>query len=418
MISVLSHRQQLNGNKWFWLLLAAIILNACSPKIRPTPPPPPKPPVTTNKPPEAPKPPAPKPVLVKTSVISLILPFELDRLDLSTNATRQGLSSANLAIDYYQGFKLALDSLALNGFNYKLQVYDSKGDASQAHSLALNPKVRNSDLIVGPVYPESMQAFNAAYTGSKPIISPLSPANPAQFKMPNLVTVTPPLEYHAWRVAQYIYNDMHVRKVFILRSGFSDENKYLVPIRKALDSLGKKHIRIVYLTVVHGKLDALIPQLSATAENVFIVPATSQEFLTVTLRALDQLATTHPVTLFGHPNWAKASFLRPELLQRLKTCITTTDNVNYRSAETVSFIKRYRKVFHYEPGEYAIKGFDEGLYFGRLLATTPDAFTNLNRNSFDGLHNRFNFIKEDGYGWINTNVTLLQYQNFELKPVE
>ena len=50
----------------------------------------------------------------------------------------------------------------------------------------------------------------------------------------------PPLEYHAWTAAKYLEDKIDPEKVFILRSGFSEENEYIIPFKKAIDSLGKK----------------------------------------------------------------------------------------------------------------------------------------------------------------------------------
>jgi ABC-type branched-subunit amino acid transport system substrate-binding protein len=414
MTSVRSHRLQSSGNKWFVFLLIGLILGACSPKIRPE--------NTPHKAAEVKKQPQPvvipKIVAPKVSSIALMLPFNLDQLDLSVNASYANLSKADLAIEYYQGFKFALDSLTAKGYNYKLQVFDSKDTAPQARALAINAKIRSSDLIVGPVFPESVTAFTSSFTANKIVVSPLSPAPPAEFKSNKLVTVIPPLEYHAWAAAQYIDSRIKPKKVFILKSGYSDENKYIIPFHKAIDSLGKKKITVTSLLVTHGNLDALLPQLSTTDENVFIVPATDELFLIVTLRSLQKLAQTYPVTVFGHPNWTKLNFLKPDLLQDIKTHITTADNIDYKSPVTISFVKNYKKIYHTEPSEYAIKGFDEGYYFGTLVNAGADSLAHLDKAGYKGLYNQFNFIKTPNYGWVNTHVTILQYQNFELKKVE
>lgn len=312
-----------------------------------------------------------------------------------------------------------MDSLTTQGYNFKLQVYDSRDDASQAHSLAINPHVKNSDLIVGPVFPESIKAFTASLIGSnKPVVSPLSPAAPLQFKDNNLVTITPPLEYHAWRTARYIKERIKPVKVFVLKSGYSEETKYTAPFKKAIDSLSHRRIQVIYLTVIKGNLDAIMPQLNNKVENVFVIPATDQAFLTVTLAALEKLTQAYPVMVFGHPNWSKLTFLHPQQLQKLKTHITFTDKVDYHAAETSRFIKVYRKAYKLEPGEFAIKGFDEGYYLGTLLSTDVNAFKSLNKSDYDGMHNQFNFIKTANAGWVNTHVDVYQYQNFELKQVE
>jgi hypothetical protein len=418
MISAPNRLQPLSGNRWLLFLIIALIAAACSPKLRPVAVQPretaPVNPVAKTQPNENKpvKPPAPK-----ESTISLLLPFGLDHLAPGSTYTTESLHEADISLGYYRGFKLALDSLTGQGYNYKLVVYDTRGEKAMAHSLAFNPAVRASDLIVGPVFPDDMKTFTAAYTGAKqPVVSPLSPAPPSTYKNAQVITMMPPLEYHAWAAAKYINDKVNPEKVFILRSGFSEENDYLVPFKRAIDSLSKNHIKLVTFTVIHGQLNALLPQLSSNDKNVFIIPATDQHFLTITLRALDSLHSSYPVMVFGHPNWAEYSFLKTDLLQRLDTHITSADHINYKAPNILAFMQQYRDTYHTEATSFAIKGFDEGLYLGQLLGAGD--LKNLALSDFSGLHNRFIFQKKAGLGWINTHVDVYKYANFELKKVE
>jgi len=283
MISAQNHRLLLSGNRWLIFLITILLAGACSPKLQPVAPAP--------KPVEQPAVKAPEvkpPVKVepKVSLISLILPFDLDYL--KTGYSSAALTKANIAVDYYQGFKLALDSLTAFGYNYKLQVYDSRDLPSQAHALAYNPQIRASDLIAGPIFPEDLKAFTDVLTSPrKPILSPLASASPATFKNQNLITAIPPLEYHVWATADYIAATIKPKKLFILKSGYSEENEYIVPFKKAVDSLSKKRIKINQLTVVRGRLKVLEPQLSLTEQNIFVIPSTNEPFLMVTLLTLD-----------------------------------------------------------------------------------------------------------------------------------
>lgn len=359
-----------------------------------------------------------KPAEKKVSDIALLLPFGLDHLSAgSSSYTTVTLKEADIALDYYRGFKLALDSLAGEGYNYKLQVFDSRGEKAQSHSLALNPAIRNSDLIVGPVFPGDIKAFTSAYPNSKQqVVSPLSPAAPATIKSQNLVTMTTPLEYHAVSAARYINNNIKPKKIFVLKSGYSEENSYIVPFRNTIDSLSKKSTQIVYLTVIHGQLGSLIPQLSKTSENVFVMPATNQHFITVTMRGLDSLAASYPVTLFGHPSWVNYTFLKADLLQRLNTHITSSDHVNFKDAGIMAFSRIYRAAYKIEPTMYAMKGFEEGMLLGKQLAEADgQSFLPV---SFNGLLNEYHFQKKPGIGWINTHANVYKYTNFELKKVE
>jgi len=413
MTSAPNRLQPLNGNRRLLYLCIALILGACSPKIRPAQAP------IEQKQPEKPvvvSPPA-KPAPPKTSVVSLLLPFGLDHIGTGSPYTSESLREARIAADYYRGFKLALDSLTFFGYNYRLQLYDTKDNAAQAHKLAYDPTIRASDLIVGPIYPGDIKAFTSVLVSArKPIVSPLAPESPSTFHNQNLITVNPPLEAHAWRAAQYISNRLKPQKIFVLRSGYSEEEDYLIPFKKAIDSLSGQRIKIVTITPIHGQLRPIIPQLSSTQANVFIIPSTNQAFLTVTLHSLDTLLRNYPVTTFGHPGWQHLTFLSPQLLQHLKTHITSADDVDYRSKRLNNFIRDYLNAWHTEPSAYAIKGYDEGIYFGSLLG--KDSLKNITQTGFNGMHNDFRFEKKSGLGWVNTHVHLLLYSNFELKQVE
>jgi len=418
MTSAPSRLQPLSGNRWLFCLAVSLFFAACSPKLRPVAvqPKPAEPANPSVKQPakevKPEKPPAPA-----VSTISLLLPFGTDHLAVGQSYSPVSIKEADIAIAYYQGFKLALDSLAGQGYNYKLQVYDTHSDKSQARALGYNPAVRASDVIVGPVFPDDMRAFLGANSSPKqPIVSPLSPAAPSTLHSAQMITMMPPLEYHAWAAAKYIKDKIDPEKIFILRSGYSEENEYILPFKKAIDSLGKKHIQVVTVTVMHGQLGPLRSQFSSANKNIFVVPATDQHFLTVTLRALDSLRANYPVAVFGHPSWVNFTFLKADLLQRLDTHITSSDHIDYKAQSIIAFMRLYRETYHTDATAFAIKGYDEGRYLGEQLAVGN--IKNLAQAHFNGLHNDFIFQKKTGMGWINTHVDVYKYANFELKKVE
>ena len=128
MISVRNHLPPSSGNKWLLFLGIAMLAAACSPKVRPVVAPPK---TETEKPGTKTEPPKPKPLPARQSSIALLLPFGLDHLNAGASYTDAGLKQANIALDYYQGFQLALDSLTSYGYNYKLRVFDTQASANQ-----------------------------------------------------------------------------------------------------------------------------------------------------------------------------------------------------------------------------------------------------------------------------------------------
>jgi hypothetical protein len=403
-----------SGNKWPLFACIALVIAACSPKVRPvTTTQKPNPPVVKKEPEKV----TAKPASSQPTSIAMLLPFDLDKLGGGYDANT--MASANLSLDYYQGFKLALDSLTSKGYNFKLQLFDTKDQQAEAQQLGYNAAIRSSSLVVGPVFPDDIHAFADILSGPpKLIVSPLSPSSPSNIKNANLVTVATPLEYHAWSAAYYVNDHYKPKKIFILRSGFSDENNYITPFRKTIDSLSKSKTHVISSVINRGQLNNLVPQLSSTEENIFVVPSTNQQFLMVTLHSLDSLSQRYPITVFGHPAWSKFTYLKPDMLQRIKTHITTSDKIDYKSPDVAAFIKAYRRAYHLEPTHYAMMGFDEGMYFGALASSNPDGLKSLEQNDYSGLLNQYHFIKKPGLGWINTHANMLEYHNFELKKAE
>lgn len=416
MISVRNHLPPLSGNKWLVFLGIALLATACSPKVRPVAAPPK---TETEKPEAKPQPAKPKPLPARQSSVALLLPFGLDHLNPGSSYTDVSLKQGLIALDYYQGFQLALDSLTSYGYNYKLRVFDTQASANQSRKMAFNPNIWGSDLIIGPIFPDDLKAFAQPLSGPrKPIVSPLSPAAPTTINNPNLVTIIPPLSEHAVTAAKYIYKRLQPAKVFILKSGFTDENDYIIPFKNTLDSVSKGRIKIIQTVIVRGQLASLIPQLATSSPNIFVIPSTHQAFITIVMHALDSLSKRYPVVLFGHPSWEKYSFLHADILQRLRTHITSADKVDYKAAATVNFMAQYRKRFHVEASEYAIKGFDEGMYFGKLLGENNGDIRNMTKADYNGIHNDFHIVKRPGIGYVNTHVSVMDYRYYELRKVE
>ncbi len=395
-------------------------MGACSPKITAPAKPPVLPPVVV-KPVEKPVEQTPKPLPKITEInkpqmlISLVLPFGLDKINVSTAMLPQ-IAKSNLALDYYLGFKMALDSVAvLQGGNFKLQVYDCSDDAKITNALILKKEIKNSDLIVGPVFPNSIKSFsNLSKTLKIPLVSPLAPSNPNTFNNPYLLTVNNTLNQHAFVAAAFIKNTLKPKKILLIRSGQADEFKYANPFKKGLDSLAKG-LPFAEVGIKAIGYQNISLYLSPTGLNVIVLPATNETFLETVFKELDKLSLTFKIAVMGHPNWEKATFLNIETLQRLNTYITLSYSVDYKSFDTNTFVKHFRNNNNQEPSEYAFKGFDTGFYLANLMVKEgKNYFLALDENQYKGLHNQFNFIKNNDFGYYNGNVMVLKYQDFEL----
>ncbi|MES3017303.1 MAG: ABC transporter substrate-binding protein [Bacteroidota bacterium] len=413
MILVPNRLQRSSGNKYLLILCLIVVLSSCSKKI------------TTVKtegvkiPPVGQK--AEEVPAVKRDInhsMVLLLPFELNTINLRTAGAKE-IGKSEMAIDFYQGFKLALDSLSRNGHNYKLQVFDTQEQEARIVNLARAASVNENDVIVGPVFPDALSTFSEFFEedNSKVIISPLAASMPAQFKNPHLVTINNSVDQHGWKIADYINRNYRPEQVnvVLVNTRKTDDEKFAAPLRKYIEELSKGRLKIIERPNAIG----LQTYLSTSKTNIVILSSSERAFLIPTIDKLFKLTTeNYKVELFGHPNWTKATFLEGSKMQALKTKLSASYFVDYKANNVKHFIARYRDEFGFEPSEFSFKGFDIGYYLGGLLEKYgKDYARHITAEAYTGLHNDFRFSKDPSSGYRNTELMLLTYRAMELQPI-
>jgi len=314
---------------------------------------------------------------------------------------------------------MGLDSAAAStGLDFRLKVLDTKDNAVQISNLIKGGQLNGSDLIVGPVFPDGIKFItNYSIANHLPVISPLAASHPDEFNNPNLISVVNNIELHAQKIGDYIrraYNSQNTIVVLINPKKSTDE-VMAVPLRKYFQE-GKG---IAYKFQEYSSVYTMETKLLADKQYVVLMSTADRQFVVATLDKLAKMKTKGlQVSLFGHPNWIKQNYNTAKL-QLLNTRITSSYYINYKSSEVIRFVKAYRKLNSFEPGEYAFKGFDIGLYFGTVFSRYGYNYLKyLPAEKYTGLHNSFSFIKEERLGYINTSLTLLEYKNYALKPIE
>jgi ABC-type branched-subunit amino acid transport system substrate-binding protein len=350
--------------------------------------------------------------------IVLLLPFQLNTINLKTSK-KADLNKADLAIDFYQGFKLALDSLSIGGHRYDLKVFDTQNTETQIVNLALSSSVKNQDLIVGPIFPEGIRTFSEFSDLGKILqVSPLAASMPSGFNDPNLVSINNSIDQHALKIAEFVikqYKSEDVQLVLINTQKTIDA-RYSNFIKRYINELSGSGFRVIERPNVIG----IEGYLSRTKNNLVLITSSDRSFL---LPAIDKLYNLKnqqfKIELFGHPDWMKARYLNPEKMQALNARISTSYFVNYKTQDVKNFVARYRSEFGMEPSEYSFKGFDTAYYFGTLIEKYGELYPDyLIKEIYKGLHNEYRFVKDPKYGYRNTSLMLLRYQNFELQLVK
>lgn len=407
MISVLNHLRRLNGSKL--LILVFFLLASCSTKV-----------VKVNKPKKVPterekevvvepkKPEIQKPKNVK---LALLLPFDIRETEIN----KKGTERASMAIEFYQGFLLGVDSVLNSGTNINVQVLDTKNADQSMGGIIRQSGVRNADLVIGPVFPESLKQLNLI--SQQFYVSPLAASMPDEFNNPRIISMIPSIRLHAEAIYKYISHKYPPSNlIVVLINSKTEESEQLGAIlRSNLAVDNAKYTFQEYISVA-----GLETKLQKSKDYVVLISSSDKDFVASSLDKLNKIKSRlkYPIDVIGHPNWIKQNYNTGQL-QALNTVISTSYFVNYKRAGVTEFLKKYRAAYQFEPTEFSFKGFDTGYYFARLIARYgKDFIGHLPKEKYVGLQNNYSFYYDPALGYMNTGVSLVKYKNFALVPID
>lgn len=410
--------------------------------------------------------------------VALMIPFYLDEADkLQFNYSSQPdklLSERPFSfLQFYEGFLMAVDSLITSeGLKLDLYVYDvvqSMDDVAQALS---DPKLRSSDLIIGPFFNQGFEVVSRfAREHNIPIVNPMAQRSEIIEGFPNVIKVKPTPDSQYEQVAQLISEHYPDAKVFIYRAqswtNQEESRKMRQSIEKHLKpsvaianqriySLAEKRSRryegpggitpyirvegVQFSTSQLGETlyDASIFEnpvtefvynndsvrefrrhASSVRDNVIIAISDENVFAMELVNKLNQVADTFSIKLVGLPNWKNFDNLFTESLLKLQMHHLVPGHIDYNTLQAEKFIYNYRMRYNAEPGTYAFEGFDIGWYFLQALMRYGDGMLDCLPHFYPQLsQTRFHFQrKNEASGLENEFWNIYRYQNHQMAPL-
>ncbi|MFD1770031.1 ABC transporter substrate-binding protein [Sphingobacterium suaedae] len=420
MTSVQNHQQQLSGNKLFLALGIALTLGACSPKVGVL-----KSPdhrggnigsTTTStdkqsskKESETTKEAVTKKKELLENSISLVLPFQLDRLTPHV-LSKEDVKRSAIALDFYQGFQLGLDELAKQGKSFSLNVIDSRDNETQSMMIAKSEDIAGSNLIVGPVYPKEISAFGTGLSDKGVLqINPLAASKASEFNLPNLVSLTPSIDVHTKAMATRVAKDYSVGDAIIIyNTSDNDGRQFLSGFISELKRV-KPSIQVISVSSVAQLNDAL----TVSGTNRVVAGTTDKYQLRTLLNGLDKKTSETYVTinLYGHPLWDRIDFSSYTNFANFNPVISAESHLKNWANDVKRFKNSYYTLFGVNPSDHSYKGYDAAKYFGGLLAKYGNSYPEyITKEQFVGLFSSYDFDRNEQWGYINHAVSFKVYK--------
>lgn len=360
--------------------------------------------------------------------IGVFLPFYSTVEDTVKHEDGYVNPKSKIALDYYWGTKLGLDSLK-NDTNFWAEVYffDTQNNMDTIKALMAQDSMHTFDLFVGPLYRTNYEYVSQfAQQFGIPVVSPVKISSRVLLDKSKTIKVYPGEPAQIIHLAKYVVNKFaDSNLVFLNTARFAEQDNA---------KLFKKHANQVLLEM--GRTDTIneFPMYTVSKQRILktlkdsthyniVMISENQAYVSELLTILNDVYLSRrgiTFSIFGPEKWSTYDNLETSYWMNLDIHVATIRYVNYQDESMEDFIRSYRNRYQAEPTEFSMLGFDVSYYFGKaLMAYGPYVDKHLPELKWQGVTTNFDFIQvgaESGYE--NQGMFIYHIKDYELELVK
>jgi len=358
--------------------------------------------------------------------VVLMLPFYLNQVEevadttykQSEKLTKALHEKAQYAIEFYQGFRIAVDSLVRKGLNLKLLVKDSRNDSAHTTELLTDTSLLQADLIIGPLYYKNFQLVaDFAKKHQINIVSPVKLSNKILLGNPYVSKVSTSDPVLNRFMGTFIYDSLRFDHLLLAYPDHVEERKRVETIKKEYYQLADRNADSMEANplnevILNEETELIKAKMDTGLMNTIIVPSDDQAFVTQLLTNLD-LMEDYRIKVIGTSAWESFQSLDVDYLNKLNVHLVIPEFIDYLSQEVQDFENLFYQQTNSLPNEFAFLGFDVGYYYLNLLNRFGANFEVMFLGyQTELLGRKFEFFKtgiESGYE--NHSTYIIRYQD-------
>ncbi|MBL7719025.1 MAG: amino acid ABC transporter substrate-binding protein [Flavipsychrobacter sp.] len=353
--------------------------------------------------PEAPRPKPKKrlevdyPASVKREVyrIDVLIPLYLDELVKNGKPVYKGKmpDKAVPGMEFYQGVKLAADTLEFKGYKLDIYVHDITDPKQSAKALINEGKLKSTDLIIGAVQSGDIPEL-AAFAKRNDInfISAFSPADAGVTNNPWFTLVQPRLQTHCEKIMKKVAEKYHKEQITICyrNSVNSDENAY----GYLTNILEENDLRKLNCNTAPDSA-ALAKIFTKEEVNVIIMPIVEVAYAESLLKRLYKFFPDLKFAVYGMPSWKNMTALRkPDAFPNVAVYYTTPFYYETSTNNSQLLAMIYQSKFNGRPGEMTYRGYELVYWYATLLREYGTVFNPYIKNNDNAPFTRFEIKTE------------------------
>jgi len=348
--------------------------------------------------------------------IALMIPLYLSDvtqmdIDPDPDATAQENRPLQF-VQFYEGFRMALDSLKETGVSLKVTVYDAERDTLKTLKLLQNPELRKMDLIIGMMYHRNFQLVaDFAEKNDIPIVNPLSERDLILEGNKKVFKVRPSLKTQFTELIKYLQSSFKDSNIVVISD---NQRKNKATADNIMTAMEEKKAD-VHQADGYGEVLSL---LSKNKGNIIVLISDNKSYVLDVVTKLNEHRNEFGVTLLGLPRWDRFEDIEADYLVNLKTHVMAPWFVDYDDPGVKKFVSMYQDRYQTDPELLAFQGFDITFYFVTALWKYGRSFDRCIPDlRMKSLQTDFRFSSSEENGFENQYWEMYEYGNYHLRRI-
>lgn len=318
------------------------------------------------------------PIKVTTILLPLQLDslFEFDQYKFGNNLPRFVLPY----LEFYNGVKLAVDSLNKNGTPAWIHIADTRQAGSSLTTILDNPTIKQSKLLIGVAQnsTELKQMTDFARQQNIPFVSATYPNDGGVRSSPQLFMANSSLRTHCMGIYKYLQQNHSTDKIVVVTRKGSVESYIKTWLEEAAGQTKSIQLPLKFVTLSDSFGTAqLQPLLDSNRRQVVLGATLDEAFSKRLVKTISGLQPKYQTLTMGMPTWDEIDFRKPEFkgteVMYSTPFVSLTANVDVYN----SLARQYALTQNSRPSDMALKGFEITYRFVSMLQRWPtlDSFT-------------------------------------------
>lgn len=300
--------------------------------------------------------------------IAILTPLYLDSVDLEKNLTRIPKFMMP-GIDFYQGARIAADTLNNQGLKFDLYIYDSKSNYLNVKKIIQSDRLDSMDLIIGNASVSDLGLL-ADFAREKKInfVSAVSPSDANQTDNPYFTILQPRLVSHVEKMHSHINRKYAENNVIFINKKVAGASNALNYFKNDMVNNLPGRFSEYEMNGEDLVLEEIIPKIDSNYNTCIVLGILDAGLTYKTLKKINTIAKRFHIKVYCMPTAeAIKSLSKTDEFPDMPVFYTTSYIIDKITPSSMYIAREYKKRMGTGPSDIVYKGFESLYFFAKLL---------------------------------------------------